>query len=129
METTTPLAPAAPGPQTDADVAVYYAFIEEVVHRGVTEATGRFLAANFVEHCDATIRLGPEVLTWLAMRRARFPGAVWVIDLLVGVCGLVVCQCTMTCETEAGQPMRVSETVVARIADGRIAECWRASDD
>jgi hypothetical protein len=129
METTTPVVRAAPGPQADADVAVYYAFIEEVVHRGATQTTGRFLSATFVEHCDSTIRLGPEVLTWLAARRARFPGAVWVIDVLVGVCGLVVCQCTMTCETGMAEPMRISETVVARIADGRIAESWRASGD
>ena len=129
METTTPVAPPASGASPDADVAIYYAFIEEVVHRGARANTGRFLAANFVEHYDAAVRRGPELLTWLAARHARFPAAVWVIDLLVGVCDLVVCQCTMTCDTEPGPPIRVSETVVVRISNGRIAESWRASDD
>ncbi len=110
----------------DADVGFYYVFVEEVLQRGAVKITETFLSPDFVEHGTAGDRCGPEFVSLLAARRARFPNAVWTIELLVVVGGLVICHTTMVAP---GMPGQAWENVVIRFDSGKIAECWRICDE
>lgn len=107
-------------------MGTYYVFVEEVLQRGAVKIADKFLAPDFVEHGAAGDRNGPEFVAGLAERRARFPNAVWTIELLVVVGGLVICHKTMVTPESPGQGW---ESVVLRFDAGKIAECWRICDE
>lgn len=110
----------------EADAGFYYVFVEEVMQRGAVKIASTFLSPDFVEHGTAGDRRGPEFVSRLAARRARFPNAVWTIELLVVVGGLVVCHTTMVTPEMTAQGW---ESVVIRFDSGKIAECWRICDE
>lgn len=112
--------------EAEADVRLYYIFIEEVLQRGAIGAAEEFLATDFVAHGAAGDRHRHEFVTGLATRRARFPDAVWTIELLAGVGGLVVCHTTIVA---SDPPKQGWESVVIRFAAGKMAEYWRICDD
>jgi predicted SnoaL-like aldol condensation-catalyzing enzyme len=124
---TSPPKPALPitAAASDADARLYYIFIEEVLQRGAMGVAEQFLAADFVDHGASGDRLRHDFISELTIRRARFPDAVWTIELLADVGGLVVCHTTMTAP---GLAVPGWESVVIRCAAGKIAECWRISD-
>lgn len=109
----------------EADAALYYIFIEEVLQRGAIGAADKFLAIDFVEHGPSGDRRRKEFVAGLGARRERFPNAMWTIELLVAVGGLVVCHTTMV---NPELPASAWESVVIRFAGGKIAECWRICD-
>lgn len=108
---------------SESDVALYLGFVEELGSADPAGIAARFLAHDFVEHGVHRDHSAAETVARLIERRARFPGAEWTIELVAGVGGLVVCDVTMSCDER-----REREIVVARIHEGRIAECWRAGD-
>ena len=116
-------------PAGDEDVALYYRFVEEMMRHGDADVARRFLAADFVEHGAVTSRGGEELLRSLAARRTRLPGAVWTIELLAGVGGLVLCHTSVACPAPSGCVAHGWETIVLRVADGRLAESWRICDE
>jgi hypothetical protein len=121
--------PASATLAAENDVALYFGFVEEVMRGGATGGTSRFFAADFVEHGAPVGRCGGGLVNCLAARRTRFPDAVWTIELLAGVGGVVVCHTSVTYPALAGGVTRGWETVVVRVAAGRIAESWRIRDE
>lgn len=113
----------------DADAGRYYVFVEEMLHRGNRGVAAEFLTTDFVEHGIGGDRFRDEFIEHLVARRARYPGALWTIELLVGVAGLVVCHTTVVKPESSEHAARMWETVVLRFTGGRIAECWRVCDE
>lgn len=125
-------APAASERAAEADIALYYAYVEALVQRGAPGLADRFLADDFVAHDGATVHGRAHFVADLVARHARHPNAVWTIELLTSVAGLVICHVTMTEPTAPSSPAHPPaawETVVARVAAGRIVECWCVCDD
>ncbi len=112
----------------EEDVAIYLGFVEAATQRGAVLVAERLLSGDFVEHGVGADRRGEAMLARLLDRHARFPGAEWTIEQLVGVGGLVLCHATMTCSQASGYVARGSETVIARVRAGRLAECWRVEE-
>ena len=108
----------------DADAALYYVFVEQTLQRGAPGSVASFLTNDFVEHHAGRDRNGDEFAACIATRQARYPDAVWTIELLVTIGSLVVCYMTMTVPELTGQHW---ETIVSRFEGGKIAECWRMS--
>jgi predicted SnoaL-like aldol condensation-catalyzing enzyme len=115
----------AVGSAVETEVALYYVFIEEVLQGGAVSRADRFLAAEFVEHGARGDRHRHDFVAHLAERRARFPNAVWTIESLAGVGGLVVCYMTVVTPE---LPLQGWESVVIRFSAGKIAECWTICD-
>lgn len=113
-------APSGDG-RAEADVGLYYMFVEEVLQRGSVDAADRFLATGFVAHGMTGDRSRQDFIAHLAARRERFPDAAWTIETLTGVGGLVVCYMTMI---TPGFPNHGWESVVIRFEDDKIAELW-----
>ncbi len=78
---------------------------------------------------SAGITRRDEFLSRVRGQRARFPDAVWTIELLVAVNGLVLCHATMTGSEQAAATTHTWESVVVRFAAGKMAECWRMRDE
>ncbi|MEP6991455.1 MAG: ester cyclase [bacterium] len=112
----------------EEDVAIYLGFVEAAMRHGATAVAERMLCSDFVEHGVGADRRASDVLASLLARQARFPDAQWTIEQLVGLGGLVLCHVTMTCAQTSGRIVRGSETVIARVRAGRLAECWRVED-
>ena len=110
----------------EADAALYYVFVEQALQRGSAGCVASFLTNDFVEHHAGRDRDGGEFATCIATRQARYPDAAWTIELLVTIGSLVVCYMTMTVPELTGQHW---ETIVSRFEGGKIAECWRMSDN
>jgi predicted SnoaL-like aldol condensation-catalyzing enzyme len=121
--------PVAASLAADDGVALYFGFVEEVMRGGETAGTSRFFASDFVEHAAPSAAPDAGLVKCLAARRTRFPDAVWTIELIAGVGGLVVCHTSVTCPAPAGCVARGWETVIVRIDAGRIAESWRVRDE
>lgn len=117
----------APGgdARAEADVRLYYIFVEEVLQRGAVDAADRFLSVGFVEHGVTGDRDRQGFIAHLAARRERFPNAAWTIETLAGVGGLIVCYMTMT---TPGFHEQGWESVVIRFEDEKIAERWSICD-
>lgn len=115
--------------RTEQQIGQYYAFVEEVLFRGSSHDAIRCLADDFVEHGSAGEHSRAEFLASFAVRRARFPGAAWTIDLLSGAGNLVVCHTTMVTVEESGARVHAQETAVMRFVAGKIVECWRTFDE
>ncbi|MEO5816959.1 MAG: nuclear transport factor 2 family protein [Gemmatimonadaceae bacterium] len=115
--------------RTEQQIGQYYAFVEEVLFRGSSHDASRCLADDFIEHGSSGERSRAEFLASFAVLRARFPGAVWTIDLLSGAGNLVVCHTTMVTVDASGAHVRTQETAVMRFAAGKIVECWRTFEE
>jgi hypothetical protein len=117
----------------EEDIALLYGFMEELIRDETADVAARFLAADFVAHDGPAARPRGEFVAHRAARHARFRDAVWTIELLASVGGLVICHTTLTCPEPPGGPPDPApgpwEMVVARVVAGRIAECWCACDE
>lgn len=113
----------------DADVGRYYVFVDQVLQRGMMEGVDEFLAADFIEHGVGGDRRREEFLSRVRGQRAQFPDAVWTIELLVAVNGLVLCHATITAPPQPAAITHTWESVVVRFDAGKMAECWRMRDE
>lgn len=111
--------------RAEAEIGLYYIFVEEVLQRGAVGAADRFLSAEFVEHGMTGDRNRRDFIAHLGARRERFPNAEWTIETLIGVGGFVVCYMTMRAP---GLPDPGWESVVIRFQSDRIAERWSICD-
>jgi|SRR5665213_2256790 len=112
---------AETGMSAEVHVGLYYLFVEEVLQGGALTAAERFLGNNFVAHGLAGDHDRKAFISHLAARHARFPNAVWTIEALTGVGGLVVCYMTMIAPDLPDQGW---ESLVVRFDRDRIVECW-----
>lgn len=110
-------------PSTEADVGCLYAFIEEVIQCGAITRADRFLSERFVEHDGPATRGRSAFVSSIRTRRDRFPDAVWTIELLMEVRGIVICH---TSVRSFAIPMHSWEHILVRFESGKIAECWRS---
>jgi hypothetical protein len=112
----------------EADVAVFYRFIEAVARGATPSVVVQHLAQGFVEHGAGPDHDAVSLASGLAARRCRFHDAEWCIERLVGVGGLVICDAVLSWDRHDGGRDQARETLVARVEAGRIAECWRVGD-
>lgn len=110
-------------PTDDADVGCLYAFIEEVIQCGGIARAEGFLSESFVEHSGSDIRERSAFVSSLRARRDRLPDAVWTIELLMEVRGIVICHASVQ---SSAIPTHSWEHILARFESGKIAECWRS---
>lgn len=113
----------------EARVQLYYVFVDQVLQHGDADAADRFLSADFTEHGSSGDGGRMEFLERLSAQQAQFPGAVWTIELLTSVGNLVLCHTTVAAPQLDNRVVELWESVVARIADGKIAEIWRLCDE
>lgn len=106
----------------DGDVGCFYGFIEEVLQRGRFVRAAAFLADGFVEHVGNQLRGRSEFVASIDARRARFPDAVWTIEILLEVNGIVICHASVT---SINIPDPSWENMLVRFESGKMAECWR----
>ncbi|MES2359809.1 MAG: ester cyclase [Gemmatimonadota bacterium] len=135
IENSEPSIPTHPGrtagatADADADVGRYYVFVDQVLQRGMMEGADEFLADDFIEHGIGGDHRRDEFLSRVRSQRARFPDAVWTIELLVAVNGLVHCHATMRAPEQPAAATHTWESVVVRFDGGKMAECWRMRDE
>lgn len=113
----------------DADLGRYYAFVDQVLQRGVMDGMDEFLTDDFIQHGIDGDHGRDEFLSRIQRQRAQFPDAVWTIELLTGVNGLVLCHATMTGSNPPAHATSTWENIVVRFDAGRMAECWRMRDE
>jgi len=113
----------------DADAARYYVFVDQVLQRGVVDGLEEFLTDDFIEHEIGGDHPRDEFVSRILHQRAQFPDAVWTIELLAGVNGLVVCHATMAGSNLPALTTSAWENIVVRFEAGRMAECWRMRDE
>lgn len=113
----------------DADVGRYYVFVDQVLQRGVMDGADEFLADDFMEHGTGGDRDRDGFLARIRSQCERYPNAVWTIELLVAVNGLVVCHATMMTPKRSTLMANAWESVVVRFRDGKMAECWCMRDE
>jgi predicted SnoaL-like aldol condensation-catalyzing enzyme len=113
----------------DADVQLYYVFLDQILQRGAVDVADRFVAPDFVEH-GTEGDLGREAfITRLSAQREYFADAVWTIELLVSVGRFVICHTTIASAGLACDNVEGWESVVVRFSNGKMVERWRVAQD
>jgi predicted SnoaL-like aldol condensation-catalyzing enzyme len=114
---------------TDADVQLYYVFLDQLLQRGAMDCADRFVASDFVEH-GADGDVGKEAfIARLTSQTQYSPNVVWTIELLVSVGGLVICHTTIASAGAPRDSIDGWESVVVRFSDGKMVERWRVAQE
>lgn len=115
----------SPALASEADVARYYSFLEQVASGNPAPGDALLFAPDFIEHGADGDSGCFDFIRRLRARHALFPDGVWTVELLAGVGGMVICHTTLARPASTGTSVVARETVVVRMEAGRIAECWR----
>jgi hypothetical protein len=114
--------------ERERDLATVFGYIEAATRGDALGRARAYLGAEFVDHDGARHRNATALLELLAERHVRLASAEWIIEQLLDVGGLILCQVAMAVPGDGDAQARGRETWIARVRGGSIIESWRARE-
>jgi hypothetical protein len=114
--------------ESERALATVFGYIEAATRGDALERARAYLGVEFIDHDGARHRNATTLLELLAERHNRLSTAEWIIEQLLDVGGLILCQVTMTVPGDGDAHERGRETWIARVRGGCIIESWRARE-